>query len=123
LTASQGVWLIPLIAIAGAIVNAGTNLWSLAEVRGSLGIAPSVRKYVALVPPTVTMFAAVLLLQHFMPRTWPGWVVILAALTTGYLVFAAASFLSLDADDRVIARMIRSRVRGLASAKLGDTFS
>ncbi|HYK51787.1 MAG TPA: oligosaccharide flippase family protein [Terriglobales bacterium] len=120
--------LIPLMgllgaAIAGAIVNAGTNLWSLAEVRGSLGIAPSVRKYVALVPPTVAMFAAVLLLQHFMPTTWPGWAVILAALTTGYLAFAAASFLSLDADDRVIARMIRSRVRGLTSAKLGDPFS
>ena len=106
-------------ALAGAAVNAATNLWSLAEVRKSLGIVPSARKYVALVAPTVAMIAMVLLFQQFVAATWPAWAAVLAGLTIGYLVFAAASLLALDPDDRVIARIIWSRVREIAGAKNG----
>ena len=104
-------------ALAGAAVNAGTNLWSLTEVRKSLGIVPSARKYFALVTPTVITIAAVRLLQQFLPAAWPGWASILAGLTIGYLVFAASSLLALDADDRVIARVIWSRLREVAVAR------
>jgi O-antigen/teichoic acid export membrane protein len=107
-------------ALAGAIVNAGTNLWYLAEVRKSLGIVPSGRKYFALVFPTVAMTAIVLLLRHFVPTAWPAWAVILAGLTIGYLVFAGASLFALDADDRVIARMIWSRVREITGARISS---
>jgi len=106
-------------ALAGAAVNAATNLWSLAEVRKSLGIVPSARKYVALVAPTVAMIAMVLLFQHFVAATWPAWAAVLAGLTIGYLVFAAASLLALDSDDRVIARIIWTRVREIAGARKG----
>ncbi len=106
-------------ALAGAAVNAATNLWSLADVRKSLGIVPSARKYVALVAPTVAMIAMVLLFQHFVAATWPAWAAVLAGLTIGYLVFAAASLLALDADDRVIARIIWSRVQDITGAKNG----
>jgi O-antigen/teichoic acid export membrane protein len=106
-------------ALAGAVVNAATNLWSLAEVRKSLGIVPSARKYVALTAPTVAMTATVLLFQHFVAATWPAWGAVLAGLTIGYLVFATASLLALDSDDRVIARVIWSRVREIAGARNG----
>ncbi len=106
-------------ALAGAAVNAATNLWSLAEVRKSLGIVPSARKYVALIAPTVIMIPIVLLFQRFVAMAWPAWAAILAGLTIGYLVFAAASLLALDSDDRVIARIIRTRVREVAGARKG----
>jgi O-antigen/teichoic acid export membrane protein len=106
-------------ALAGAAVNAATNLWSLAEVRKSLGIVPSARKYVALVAPTAAMIAMVLLFQHFAPTAWPAWAAVLAGLTIGYLVFAAVSLLALDSDDRVIARIIWTRAREIVGARNG----
>jgi len=72
-----------------------------------------------LVAPTVAMIAMVLLFQHFVAATWPAWAAVLAGLTIGYLVFAAASLLALDSDDRVIARIIRTRVREIAGARKG----
>jgi len=106
-------------ALAGAAVNAATNLWSLAEVRKSLGIVPSARKYVALIAPTVAMIAMVLPFQHFVAVAWPAWAAVLAGLAISYLAFAAASLLALDPDDRVIARIIWSRVRKIAGARNG----
>jgi hypothetical protein len=38
-------------------------------------------------------------------------------LTIGYLVFATTSLLALDSDDRVIARIIWTRVREIAGAR------
>jgi hypothetical protein len=104
-------------ALAGAIVNAGTNLWYLAEVRKSLGIVPSGRKYFALVFPTVAMTAIVLLLRHFVPTAWPVGCDS-RRLDDSYFIFAGASLFALDADDRVIARMIWSRVREITGARI-----
>jgi O-antigen/teichoic acid export membrane protein len=100
--------------LVGAAVAAVTNLWGLAEVHKALGIQPSAGKYAALVLPTVAMVGSVLLLQHFVAARWPAWVAVLAALTIGYLVFGCVSLLSLDADDRLVARAIWSRIRQMA---------
>lgn len=97
-------------ALAGAVVNAATNLWCLAEVRRSLGIMPSASKYVALVAPTAAMMVIVLVFKQFIAATWPAWAAILASLTIGYVAFAGASLLALDSDDRVVARAIWSRI-------------
>jgi len=106
-------------ALAAAAVNAATNLWSLAEVRKSLGIMPSAGKYVALVPSTIAMVPMVVLFQHFVATTWPAWAAVLAGLTIGYLVFLGASLLTLDSDDRVIARILWTRVREIAGTRSG----
>jgi len=106
-------------ALAGAAVTAATNLWSLAEVRTTLGIVPSAKKYLALAAPTIVMLVMVLLFQHFVATAWPAWAAILVGLTIAYLVFAGVSLLALDSDDRVIARGIWSRVRVIAGAKNG----
>jgi O-antigen/teichoic acid export membrane protein len=100
--------------LVGATVAAVTNLWGLAEVRKAMDIQPSGGKYAALVLPTVAMVGSVLALQHFVATRWPAWVAVLAALTIGYLVFGCVSLLSLDADDRLVARAIWSRVRQIA---------
>lgn len=108
--------LIPLMgmlgaALAVAAVTAASNLWYLTEVRRSLGIWPSARKYAALIMPTAAMTGVVLLFREFAATTWPAWAAVVVALAIGYVVFLGASLLlALDADDRVIAHAVRSNV-------------
>jgi O-antigen/teichoic acid export membrane protein len=108
--------LIPLMgmlgaALAVAAVNAASNLWYLTEVRRSLGIWPSARKYAALIMPTAAMTGVVWLFREFAATTWPAWAAVVVALAIGYVVFLGASLLlALDADDRVIAHAVRSNV-------------
>jgi hypothetical protein len=108
--------LIPLMGMLGAAlsvaaVNAASNLWYLTEVRRSLGIWPSARKYAALIVPTAAMTLLVLLFREFAATTWPAWAAVVVALAIGYVVFLGASLLlALDADDRVIAHAVRSNV-------------
>jgi O-antigen/teichoic acid export membrane protein len=100
-------------ALAGAAVTAVSNLWYLAEVRRSLGILPSLRKYRDLFVPAAVMIGSVLLVRYFASATWPAWWGILFAVAVGYTVFVASSLLFLDADDRDIARAIWTRVVGM----------
>jgi O-antigen/teichoic acid export membrane protein len=107
--------LIPLMgllgaAIAGAVVNALSNLWYLAEVRNSLGIRPSWKKYIALAAPTATTIALIWLLRGLVTTTWPTWAAVVVALALGYVVFLGTSLLTLDPDDRVIARAVGSKL-------------
>ena len=121
--------LIPLMGMLGAAlsvaaVNAASNLWYLTEVHRSLGIWPSARKYAALILPTAAMLGLVLLFRQFAATTWPAWAAIVVALAIGYPVFLGASLLlGLDADDRVIAHAVRSKVLemlGVSAKSVGE---
>jgi len=116
------VVLIPRWGITGAAVSAAltigiSNFWYLREVRNKMGLTPYNRSYVRLLAP-VTGTAIVLTLIHraLVPNR-PEWIVVAAALLLGYVVFVGISLaLGLDSDDRVIARAVRSRFRGLLAS-------
>jgi O-antigen/teichoic acid export membrane protein len=112
------VTLIPALGIVGAAaaaagVNVAGNLWNLAQVRKSLQISPYNRSYYALLIPTGITIAAVLLLRSYTASIGHSWLVILMALVLAYAAFCGlAAALSLDHDDRMIARSAWSQLRG-----------
>jgi O-antigen/teichoic acid export membrane protein len=98
-------------ATAVALVTATTNLWYLSQVRRSLGIAPSMKKYVSLLIPAISAISATLLFRQFVASGMRAWTAILFALVIAYSVFAGISFLiALDSDDREIARAAWSKI-------------
>ncbi len=101
-------------ALVGTMVNIFSNLWYLVEVRRALGISPYNRGYLALVLPSVITAALLALLHYQAANKLPGVILILAALSLGYLVFAAGALVyGLDADDRLIVRTVWARVQGV----------
>lgn len=123
---ASNLFLIPRIgllgaALAGAAVTAVSNLWYLGDVRGALGIRPSLSKYRDLLVPAALMTVVVLLIRHFVNAAWPDWWAILTALALGYAAFIGTSLLFLDEDDRVVAEAIRSKLLGLVGTAQGPT--
>jgi len=124
--------LIPVIGIlgaatAGALVNAITNIWYSAEVRQTLGIRHSAKKYLALVAPAIITFAAIWLVGRFAPGSWPALAIVVAGLVAGYAVFLGVSLVfGMDDDDRVIEQAVRSKIletmrgRTLAEEKIHE---
>lgn len=111
-------WGILGAASAGAAVNIVSNLWYLAEVRKSLGIRPSLRKYFALTLPAAVMIASLLLFREFVTVNWPAWGAVVAGLSLGYVIFVGMSLLvALDPDDRDIARAVWSKVLQMTGAR------
>jgi O-antigen/teichoic acid export membrane protein len=112
------VALVPLLgvlgaAIAASITNAGINLWNLLEVRTSLGLFPYNRSYLRLLPPTLAALAVILLLKRNAETFRHDWLTVSATTLAAYIVFATIVLaFGLDADDRLIANAIWSRVRG-----------
>jgi O-antigen/teichoic acid export membrane protein len=99
-------------AVAAAVTNVGINLWNLTEVRKALGLSPYNRSYIHLVLPTLVMLAATILLRMNLGVFGRDWLAAAAALLLAYAVFAAAILVrGLDADDRLIATAIWSRLR------------
>jgi O-antigen/teichoic acid export membrane protein len=98
-------------ATAVALVTATTNLWYLSQVRRSLGIVPSLKKYVSLLIPVIAAVTATLLFRQFLASGMHAWIAILFALLIAYSVFAGISFLiALDSDDREIARAAWTKI-------------
>ncbi|MGB6476319.1 MAG: flippase [Candidatus Sulfotelmatobacter sp.] len=105
-------------AIAAAVTNVGINLWNLLEVRKALGLSPYNRSYVHLVFPTFAMLATIVLLRMNSAAFHRDWLAAAVAFLLAYAVFAAAILtFGLDADDRLIATAIWSRLR----AAMGST--
>ncbi len=101
-------------AIAASITTIGINVWNLIEVRRCLAFSPYNRGYLKLLLPTLASIAVILAL-----RTYSGlffhhdWVIIAIALLLSYGVFASLFVLGgLDADDRLIASAVWTRIHG-----------
>jgi O-antigen/teichoic acid export membrane protein len=104
-------------ALVGTVLNILTNLWCLAEVRQALGISPYNRGYLALVLPSAATAALLALLHYQAANRLPSVILILVALSAGYIVFAAGALLyGLDADDRLIVQATWARLRGVFGA-------
>jgi O-antigen/teichoic acid export membrane protein len=99
-------------AVAAAVTNAGINLWNLLEVRKALGLSPYNRGYLQLLPATAATLALTLVLQRYAGVFRHDWLAVGVALGLAYGVFACTILVvGLDADDRLIATAIWSRIR------------
>jgi len=109
--------LVPLLggvgaAVAAAVTTVGINLWNLVEVRHCLGLSPYNRGYIRLVPPTLVVLAVTVVLRMNSGVFGRDWIAAAAAFFSAYVVFAAVTLVvGLDADDRLIATAIWSRLR------------
>jgi len=112
------IWLIPLwgawgAAVAAALTNVGTNAWNLVEVKRALNLSPYNRSYVKLLPPLVSAFLIALLVSKASLFVKADWVRICIALALAYGAFSAVALgMGMDADDRLIANAVWTRVRG-----------
>jgi O-antigen/teichoic acid export membrane protein len=112
------IWLVPLwgalgAALAAALTNVGVNLWNLVEVRSALKLSPYNRSYLKLLPSLVSALLMTLLVGWATAFLKAGWIMIFAALALAYGAFSAMVFvIGLDADDRLIANAVWTRVRG-----------
>jgi O-antigen/teichoic acid export membrane protein len=109
-------------AIAAAGTNVGINLWNLIEVRRALGLTPYNRSYLRLVLPAMAMLAATVVLRMSSGAFGRDWLAAAVALLVAYVVFATATLaFGLDADDRLIATAIWSRLRtAVGNAPTGE---
>jgi O-antigen/teichoic acid export membrane protein len=106
-------WGIVGAAVGAAVINAVTNVWYLAEVRRTLGLLPYNRSYWRLLLPVCGNLAALLMVRTALKAVRPEWIIIAAGLSLAYLVFIAIAIaFGLDADDRLIASAVWSKVRG-----------
>lgn len=106
-------WGIAGAAFAAALGNAGSNIWCLWEVKKVLGLFPYNRGYWRLAVPAALSVAAALGLRIVLRSARPDILVVILTTVVVYSVFLGAVMLSgLEADDRLIAAAIWSRVRG-----------
>jgi O-antigen/teichoic acid export membrane protein len=112
------VWLVPLwgvlgAAVAAAITNVGLNVWNLSEVRAALKLSPYNRSYLKLLPSLAIALLTTLLVSKVSAFMKADWVMIFIALVLAYATFSGMAFvMGLDADDRLIANAVWTRVRG-----------
>ena len=114
--------MIPRLGLAGAalgaaVTNAVSNVWYLHEVRSKLGLFPYNRGYLRLLPPFAGNLCVLLLLRFALGGILPPWMTLAIVLVSAYLAFVVIALAGgLDEDDRLIARALWSRVRGLVGA-------
>ncbi|HEY7098194.1 MAG TPA: oligosaccharide flippase family protein [Terriglobales bacterium] len=110
-------WGITGAAVAMAVTIAMGNFWYLYEVRRRMGLSPYNRSYVRLLAPVTASVIVLLMIRAVFSSPIHEWVVVGAALLLAYLVFFGTALLvGLDADDRVIARAVWNRIRGVLPA-------
>ena len=107
------LWGIYGAAVAAAVTNVGVNALNLFEVRKALGISPYNRSYQHLVLPTAATLAVILMLKKYANVFQYDWLAVGVALVLAYCIFPTVFYLiaGLDADDRLIASALRSRMR------------
>jgi O-antigen/teichoic acid export membrane protein len=114
-------WGIVGAAVGAAVTNVVTNIWYLAEVRRTLGLLPYGRSYLRLLLPVCGNLAVLLIMKATLKAVRPEWVVIAAGLASAYVAFIAiAMAFGLDADDRLIASAVWSKVRGALPGAEGN---
>jgi O-antigen/teichoic acid export membrane protein len=107
------IWGVRGAAVAAAVTNVGVNAWNLLEVRSTLKLSPYNRSYLRLLPPVGSALLIALLSSRASLFVRVDWVLILTALVLTYAGFSAVAFaVGLDADDRLIANAVWTRVRG-----------
>src|ERR1700733_304202 len=107
------LWGIVGAAVAAAITNVGVNGWNMLEVRKSLGLSAYNRSYAHLLLPAAAMLGVTLALKKVSTFFGHDWVAAGVSLFSAYAVFGTIVLMfGLDADDRMIANAIWSRVRG-----------
>lgn len=100
-------------AVAAAITNVGMNIVNLLVVKKTLGISPYNKGYFRLLLPTGTMLAAVIILNRHSSVFRHDWLAVGVTFAAAYCIFTAIVLaVGLDADDRLIATAIWSRMRG-----------
>jgi O-antigen/teichoic acid export membrane protein len=100
-------------AVAAAITNAGTNAWNLMEVRKALRLTPYNRSYLKLLPSIGIALLIALVMRQASAFARHDWMGIVVALLLSYGAFSVVAFaMGLDADDRLIANAVWTRVRG-----------
>ena len=105
-------WGILGAAAAAAITNAGQNLWNLLEVRKALRLSPYNRGYFRLLPAAAATLAATLVWQRYSRFLGHDWLAVGVGLGIAYCIFAGMIFaVGLEADDRLIASAVWSRLR------------
>jgi len=107
------LWGIYGAAVAAAMTTVGMNVLNLLEVRKALGISPYNRSYLHLLLPTAATLALTLVLKKWAFVFRHDWLAVGVALVLAYCVFPAVFYFiaGLDADDRLIASALRSRMR------------
>jgi O-antigen/teichoic acid export membrane protein len=107
------LWGIYGAAVAAAITNVGMNAFNLLEVRKALGISPYNRSYLHLFLPTAATLALTLVLKKWAFVFRHDWLAVGVALGLAYCIFPAVFYFiaGLDADDRLIASALRSRMK------------
>lgn len=114
------VWGVIGAAIAAAITNAGTNILNLLQVRKTLGLTPFNHSYLRLILPAAVTTLIAVGLKSEAGLFRQAWIAIAVSMTASYLIFAAmVAMLGLDADDRLVATALWSRVRKFVPAVEG----
>lgn len=119
LMVTLNILLIPHWGITGAAVAAASsiaicNFLYLYEVKRTMALSPYNRSYLRLIAPVAGSAVVIMFLRSTLAALRPQWVAIVIALIAGYVVFLAIALgLGLDADDRLIARAVWSRLRNL----------
>jgi O-antigen/teichoic acid export membrane protein len=105
-------WGILGAAIAAAIGNVATNVWCLLEVRMLMKLFPYNRTYWGLAVPTAVTLAAAIGLRLGLRSVKADVAVLTFSTALVYVIFVGTVLLlGLEADDRLIATAIWSRIR------------
>jgi O-antigen/teichoic acid export membrane protein len=105
-------------AVAAAITNVGVNAWNLVEVRKALKLSPYNRSYLKLLPSVGSALLITLLISKVSLIMRIDWLGIVLALVLAYAAFSIVTLaLGLDADDRLIANAVWSRLQGFLTTK------
>lgn len=107
-------WGIVGAVVASAIANVAVNVCYLIGVKRTLGLFPYDTSYFRLLLPGAGMVLVLFVVREVAGPVLPAWVTLGAAFALAYLVFLGivAAF-GLNADDKLIAQMIRARVQGM----------
>ena len=107
-------WGIVGAALAYAAANVGVNICYLITVKRTLGLFPYDLSYFRLVLPSTGMVFVLFVVRTVASPVWPAWLTLGMAFVLAYLVFLGivAAF-GLNADDKLIAQMIRARIQGM----------
>jgi O-antigen/teichoic acid export membrane protein len=104
-------------AIATAATNTSLNLLWFRDVRNRLSLLPSGQGYVSLLLPTAVTIFVLVLVRTFLKSHVPDVVLVMIALSVGYVAFALFALrFSLDAQDKILAASAYARIRGMFAA-------
>jgi O-antigen/teichoic acid export membrane protein len=111
--------LVPRWGIVGAICafaigNAAVNICYLLTVKRVLGLFPYDASYFRLLLPGAGMLFVLFVMRETSRAIWPTWIALGISLLLAYSVFLGLALaFGLNADDKLIAQMIKTRIRSV----------